>query len=322
MGEVIVNYYKTLFASMEVNISTSMLECMPTVIDEEMNASLCREFEACGVATALQQMAPLKAAGPDGMPPLFYQHFWSTVNHDVTSSILFWLNSGTIPTPLNHTFITLVPKINSPEYAHQFCPISLCNVLYKIYSKVLANRLKKLLPSIITKHQSAFTKERLISDNILVAFKTLHSMQKYKGGSYGYMTLKLDMSKAYDQVEWYYLEGIMRKMGFGERWINLVMGCVKTISYSVLVNGEPCGTIFPTRRIRQVDPFSPFLFLLCTEGLNGLIKKANLQVDIHGYSLCRRGPKLTHLLFANDSLIFCRATLEECNKVRKHRDKK
>ena len=121
-------------------------------------------------------MAPLKAPGPDGMPPLFYQHFWSTVNQDVTSSILSWLNSG------NHTFITLVPKINSPEFAHQFRPISLCNVLYKIYSKVLANRLKNLLPPIITEHQSAFTKGRLISDNILVAFKTLHSLQKIKGG--------------------------------------------------------------------------------------------------------------------------------------------
>ena len=140
-------------------------------------------------------------------------------------------------------------------------------------------------------------------------------MKNYKGDSYGYMALKLDMTKAYDRVEWYYLEGIMRKMGFREMWINLVMGCVKTVSYSVLVNGDPCGMIFPTRGIRQGDPLSPFLFLFCTEGLNGLIKKAELQGDIHGYSLCRRGPKLTHLLFADDSLIFCRSTMEECDKV-------
>ena len=125
MGEVMVNYYKSLFASMEGSVSTSMLDCVPTMIDEEMNASLCREFEACEVATTLQQMAPFKAPELDGMLPLFYQHFWSMVNLDVTSSILSWLNSGTILTPLNHTFITLVPKIKSPEYAHQFLPISL-----------------------------------------------------------------------------------------------------------------------------------------------------------------------------------------------------
>ena len=205
IGEVMVNYYKSLFTSTNVRVSTSILDCVPTVIDEGMNESLCREFEASEVATALKEMAPFRAPSPDGMPPLFYQHFWSTVNHDVTSSILSWLNSGTIPNPLNHTFIILVPKINSPEYAHQFHPISLCNVLYNIYSKVLANRLKKLLPSIITEHQSAFTKGRLISDNILVAFETLHSLQNYKGGNYGYMALKLDMSKAYDWVEWDYL---------------------------------------------------------------------------------------------------------------------
>ena len=93
------------------------------------------------------------------------------------------------------------------------------------------------------------------------------------------------------------------------------MVCVSTITYSVLVNGEPSGLIHPTRGIRQGDPLSPFLFLLCTEGLNGLIKKAELDGDIHGFSLCRRGPKLTHLLFADDCLLFCRATIKECGMV-------
>ncbi|KAL0006673.1 hypothetical protein SO802_008175 [Lithocarpus litseifolius] len=93
------------------------------------------------------------------------------------------------------------------------------------------------------------------------------------------------------------------------------MECVKTVTYSVLVNGEPCGMIQPSRGIRQGDPLSPFLFLLCTEGLNGLIKRAESNGEIHGFSLCRRGPKLTHLLFADDSLLFCRANMEECGKV-------
>ena len=123
-------------------------------------------------------MAPLKARGPDGMPLLFYQHFWSTMQYDFTSTILSWLNSGILPQPINHTFITLIPKKKNPEHASEFRPISLCNVLYKIFSKVLANRLKRILPKIITEHQSAFTKSRLIFDNILVAFESLHSMQK------------------------------------------------------------------------------------------------------------------------------------------------
>ena len=131
-------------------------------------------------------------------------------------------------------------------------------MLYKNFSKFLANRLKKVLPSIITEHQSAFTKDRLISDNIMVAFETLHSLQRYKSGSHGYMAIKLDMSKAWDRVKWPFLEGIMRRMGFNHGWINLIMLCVKIVTYSMLVNGEPCGVIHPTRGIRQGNPISPY----------------------------------------------------------------
>ena len=237
------------------------------------------------------------------------------VNQDVAISILLWLNSGIIPHPINHTFITLIPKTTNPKYVQEYRLISLCNILYKIFSKVLANRLKKILPSIITEHQSAFVKDRLISDNTLVAFETLHSMKRHKTSDTGFMAVKLDMSKAYDRVEWGFLENLMRKMGFNERWIGLVMVCVRTVTYSILINGEPQGMIHPTRGIRQGDPLSHFLFLLCTEGLHGLIQQATMSGDIKGYSLCRHGPKLTHLLFADDSLLFCKSTPEECGKV-------
>ena len=153
-----------------------------------------------------------------------------------------------------------------------FRSISLCNVLYKLFSKVLANRLKKFLRSIITEHQSVFAKDRLITDNILVAFETLHCMKNYSSGSSGYMALKLNMSKAYDRVEWSFLEQLMRKMGFCDRWIDLIMVCVRTVTYSILVNGEPKGLITPSRGLKQGNPLLPFLFLLCTEGLHGLIK--------------------------------------------------
>lgn len=118
-------------------------------------------------------MAPLKAPGPSGMPPLFYQNFWDLVSFDVTSTVLHFLNKGSLPSPLNHTFITLIPKSKNPENVTKHRPISLCNVLYKIFSQVLANRLKRVLPHIISEYQSAFLKGCLITDNILVAFKTL-----------------------------------------------------------------------------------------------------------------------------------------------------
>ena len=128
------------------------------------------------------------------------------------------------------------------------------------------------------------------------------------------MAHKLDMSKAYDRVEWPFLKCVMRKMGFDERWITLVMLCVSTVSYSILINGAPKGFIKPTRGIRKGDPQSPFLFLLCTEWLHWLITQSTLRGDIHGFSLSKRSPSLTHLLFANDSLLFCKSNVEECQK--------
>ena len=110
------------------------------------------------------------------------------------------LNSGMVPSQLNHTFLTLIPKIHSPRKVTDFRPISLSNVLYKFVAKVLANRLKTLMPNIISEHQSAFIPGRLIIDNILITHETLHHMKSKRTGRMGYMALKLDMRKAYDRV--------------------------------------------------------------------------------------------------------------------------
>ena len=117
----------------------------------------------------------------------------------MTEAVLNFLNSGMIPHSINHTFITLIPKVKSPVKVLEFCPIALCNTLYKIISKVLANRLKKILPSVISESQSAFQSSKAISDNILVAFETLHHMKSQKSKKTCFMAMKLDMSKAFDK---------------------------------------------------------------------------------------------------------------------------
>ena len=148
-----------------------------------------------------------------------------------------------------------------------------------------------------------------------MAFETFHYMKNHNSRKSSFMALKLDMSKAYNRVEWSFLRDIMNQMGFNDRWVALVMECVTTVSYSLLVNGEPQGNIKPSRCIRQGNPLSPYLFLLCSEGLHRLIQRAESLGEIKGVSICRNGPKLTHLLFADDSLLFCRATKEDCQKV-------
>ena len=144
------------------------------------------------------------------------------MRREVTEAVLSTLNTGTIPKAINHTFLTLIPKIQSPRKVTDFRPISLSNVLYKLIAKVLANRLKPRLPQLISETQSAFMSERLITNNILVAHETLHHLKSKRFGKIGFMALKLDMRKAYDKVEWKFLEQIMQKMGFAPKWIQLI----------------------------------------------------------------------------------------------------
>lgn len=161
----------------------------------------------------------------------------------------------------------------------------LCNVLYKKISKVLANRLKRVLPHLISEHQSAFPKGCLITYNILVAFEILHYINNHNLGSVGLMALKLDISKAYDRVEWSFLRDVMIQMGFNDRWVDLQMECISSVTYSLLINEEPTGNIKPSQGIRQRDPLSPYLFLLCSDGLHRMIKKVAGNGDIQGVSI-------------------------------------
>ena len=158
---------------------------------------------------------------------------------------------------------------------------------------------------------------RLITDNVIVAFETMHHISQKKGGKIGEMSLKLDMSKAYDRMEWTCLDKIMEKLGFVEYWRKLIMRCVTTISYAININGWPKGHIIPTRVIRQGDLLSPYLFLLCVEGLSALIKSSVDSGFLEGIAVCRGGPKLSHLFFANGSLIFCKATLANCESLQR-----
>jgi ribonuclease HI len=315
IGAQFIEYYQALFTAQPLEDTEVVLDSIQPCVTQEMNQSLTCPFTEEEVLIAMKQMGPLKAPGPDGMPPIFYQSYWHVVGKDITAAVLYCLQSGTLLPALNHTFVTLIPKTKSPETVTEYRPISLCNVLYKLISKVLANRLKKILPHIISETQSAFVPGRLITDNILIAFETLHHMHNKRTGKVGSMALKLDMSKAYDRVEWGFVKQVMVRMGFHEKWISLILECISSVSYSLLINGTPTGHIIPTRGLRQGDPISPYLFLLCAEGLNGLIKKASTQGEIHGVSLCPRGPQITNLFFADDSLLFCRASLRECHKI-------
>jgi hypothetical protein len=162
--------------------------------------------------------------------------------------VLDFLNGGDMPDKMNNTIICLIPKVKNPQEMKQFRPISLCNVVYRICSKVLANKLRPFLDEIISAEQSAFVPGRLITHNVLIAFECTHYLKRKKGLT-GACAIKLDMAKAYDHVEWEYLRRIMLRLGFQEQFVSLIMRCVTLVSISVRVNGSLSKLFRPTRWI-------------------------------------------------------------------------
>jgi hypothetical protein len=156
----------------------------------------------------------------------------------------------------------------------------------------------------------------MIMDNVFLAYEITHMMHRKKGGRDGLVAVKLDMSKAYDRVEWDFLEGMMIKMGFATQWVELVMKCVKTVSYRIKVNRNLMNPFVPERGLRQGDPLSPYLFIICAEGLSVLLNKAHDDGNIEGVRLCHGAPPINHLFYADDSLIIMKANVNSAESLK------
>ncbi|CAA7048395.1 unnamed protein product [Microthlaspi erraticum] len=285
------SYFQTLFSSSCPQESDEALRYVTEKVTPEMNRSLTKLPTNEEIKKAISEMNPDKAPGPDGMTSLFYQRFWETMATDVIQMVKDFFTTNSLDTRLNQTNICLIPKTERPRDMSEFRPISLCNVSYKIISKIMSNRLKRWLPKLISETQSAFVARRLITDNILIAQEAFHALRTNPMCKAKFVAIKTDMSKAYDRVEWGFLQTLMLKLGFDAMWVRWIMMCISSVSYQVLINGEAKGHITPSRGLRQGK--------------------------ITGLKIARACPAVSHLLFADDSLFFCKADVLQCAELMK-----
>ncbi|CAA7021818.1 unnamed protein product [Microthlaspi erraticum] len=279
---VISAYFQDIFITRSPYCTATVCQAIKPCIREETNRILIAIPSNEEIRSALFAIYPDKAPGPDGFSARFFQTDW------------------------------LIPKIHSTRLISDCRPIALCNVFYKIISKILTKRLQPILPTIISKNQTAFVPGRAISDNVLITHEILHYLKGSKATKYCFMAVKTDMSKAYDRLEWNFIATVLERMGFHAKWINWIFQCISTVSYAFLVNGAAQGKVIPQRGIRLGDPLSPFIFILCGEVLTGLCNNAQVNGLLPGIKVSRESPRTNHLLFADDTMFFCKTKEQNC----------
>ncbi|KAK9154956.1 hypothetical protein Sjap_002436 [Stephania japonica] len=242
-----------------------------------------------------------KAPGPDGYTFAFMKKCWGVLKQDVMAFFEDFHRNGVVNKKVNETYICLIPKGSQAGRVEDFRPISLLTSLYKLLAKVLSDRLRGTLIHTVACEQNAFVPNRQMLDSVLIASETIEHATKSNMRGY---VLKLDFAKAYDRVDWAFLDFVLKQKGFGERWRKWIKGCVSSANYSVMINGRPRGKFRGERGLRQGDPLSPFLFILVADVMGRMIDKAKLSGVVEGFRIGRDVTHITHLFYADDSLMF------------------
>ncbi|XP_074291146.1 uncharacterized protein LOC141617914 [Silene latifolia] len=283
---------------------------IPTVstgklITDHHKTLLLSSVSAAEIKGAFFSIPSSKSPGPDGYSSQFFKDSWDIVGENIISAAHDFFHSGRLLKQVNNTTITLIPKVDNPTSVLEFRPIACCNMVYKCIAKILCNRLSKVLPDIINEIEGGFVNGRNIVENVLIC-QDIVRLYNRKAASPRCL-IKIDLRKAYDSVEWTFLDQILDAMGFPKKFIGLIMKCVQTPSYTLSVNGSSFDFFEGKRGLRKGDPLSPLLFTIYMEYLSRILGIIAQQDDFRYHPMCGH-IKLNHLLFADDLLMFCKGT--------------
>lgn len=316
----ISKYFETIFTStvssnLDQEVSQVVNEALTPVVPDSANEALMtflrvkRSEVLCSCSIRIRHLEPMG----------FRRAFSSLTG--LLFALLFvkrfkiFFQTGNMKESMNLTHVRLIPKITSPELVSDYRPIALCNVTYKIITKLISLHLKSTLCSIISENQSAFVPGRAITDNILITHELLHSLKTSQAKFHCSMAVKTDMSKAYDRLEWDFIRKVLMRLGFCEQRTSRVMQYITSVSYSFLVNDSVQGHVLSSGGIRQGDPLSPYIFILCGEVLSGLCHKAQASGHMSGLQVARASPRINHLLFVDDTMFFVKTDELSCSAL-------
>lgn len=268
---------------------------------EENMAMLVGEVTADQIKKVLFGMAAEKSPGPDGYSSEFFRSTWAITGGDFVQAVQSFFDKGFLPKGINSTILALIPKKTDAIYMKDYRPISCCNVIYKVISKILASRLKRLLPTFVSTNQSAFVKDRLLMENVLLASELVKSY--HKSSVSARCAVKIDISKAFDSVQWPFLISVLEAMSLPGKFILWIKRCIELASFSVQINGELAGYFNSKRGLRQGCSLSPFLFVICMQVLTKLLDRAAREGRLGYHPYCK-DLSLTHLCFADDVIVF------------------
>ena len=307
--EAFVHYYQELLGeSLDHRCAVkSQIIAEGQVLTTDQQRLLNCNFFRQDVKRVMHSIPNDKSPGMDGFNSYFFKHCWDIVGDEVADAVLDFFSTGKLLKVINVTSLTLIPKVKSPTHVSDFRPISCCYVIYKCITKLLCENIKLVLPGLISQNQGAFVAQRSILHNVLLCqdiVKMYKPRQKQKC-----CLMKIDIQKAYDTVNWAFLEEILLKLGFPSRFVKLIMVCVESPTFSLMINGSATGFFNSKRGIRQGDPISPLLFVLCMEYFSRIMTFIGKLPGFQFHPRCK-SMALNHLTFADDVILFCKGDFQ------------
>lgn len=268
------------------------------------------------ITQALMSLGPSKAPGPDGFTAKILQDNWALFGPSIPSEVHHFFSTGHMKAEISRTNLILIPKKDKALKVEHYRPISVCNVIYKIISKLLTMKLKPFVGALISASQSAFVPGRDIAENVVLLREVLHSFKtpSYKNQEF---CLKVDLSKAFDRMDWSYIQGLLPMYGIPDQMVTWMMACITSATFTVILNGAGDGFFAPECGLRQGCSLSPYIFIMGMDLLSRALQHKSDTGALRGVRIARTAPALTSCIYADDLLLFGNATKPEAEQVMK-----